>query len=72
MWKTFVDVAGKTVEVIGNKVDVIFTFVEMSGASEDARCAQVCVMFKDVVATFTQRDGMSPRRDGMLTKEEAR
>ena len=72
VWKTLADVAGKTVEVIGKKVDVVFTFMEMSGASEDARCAHVCVMFTDVVVTFTQQDGMSTPDGGMLTKEEAR
>ena len=71
VWKTFADVAGKTEEVIGNKGDVMFAFVEMSCASEDARCAHAVVMFTDVVATVTQRDGMSPPGRVMSTKEEA-
>ena len=58
LWKTFGDAAGKMVDAIGKEEDTAVTFVERSGASEDARCAQVFVMFKDVGATFTERNVM--------------
>ena len=58
VWKTVADVADKTGEVTYKNVDVMFTIVETSFASGNARCADVFVMFTDVVATFTHRDGM--------------